>query len=37
MNLEVIKLLYLDSKIKWSAHCLERMQEISVIDYSKAA
>lgn len=34
MNIEVIKNLYAHSKIKWSTHCLERMQErdISIDD-----
>jgi hypothetical protein len=37
MNIGIIKNLFSDEKIKWSTHCLERMQEISVIDYSKSA
>ncbi len=34
MNIEVIQSLYRTAKIKWSAHCLERMQErdISIDD-----
>ena len=34
MDLNFIKKRYLDSQIKWSAHCLERMQErdISIED-----
>lgn len=34
MNIELIKVLYTSSKIKWSTHCLERMQErdISIDD-----
>lgn len=34
MNIEMINNLYENSKIKWSAHCLERMQErdISIDD-----
>lgn len=34
MNIELIKDLYIKSKIKWSTHCLERMQErdISIND-----
>ena len=37
MDLNFIKKLYLDSQIKWSAHCLERMQErdISIEDVGK--
>ena len=27
MNIELVKDLYTHSKIKWSIHCLERMQE----------
>jgi hypothetical protein len=27
MNIEIIQSLYCTAKIKWSAHCLERMQE----------
>jgi hypothetical protein len=27
MNIDIIKKLYSDEKIKWSTHCLERMQE----------
>jgi hypothetical protein len=34
MNVEKIRLLLKESKIKWSAHCLERMQErdIRIVD-----
>ena len=37
MDLDFIKKLYLASQIKWSAHCLERMQErdISIEDVGK--
>jgi hypothetical protein len=27
MNIDIIKNLYSNEKIKWSTHCLERMQE----------
>lgn len=27
MNIELIRNLYANAKIKWSTHCLERMQE----------
>lgn len=27
MNIKIIQDLFINSKIKWSAHCLERMQE----------
>lgn len=27
MNIEQVQNLYISSKIKWSTHCLERMQE----------
>ncbi|MCI8433448.1 MAG: DUF4258 domain-containing protein, partial [Lachnospiraceae bacterium] len=34
MNIEIIQSLYRTAKIKWSTHCLERMQErdISIDD-----
>ena len=34
MNIEIIQSLYRTEKIKWSTHCLERMQErdISIDD-----
>ena len=34
MNIEIIQRLYRTAKIKWSTHCLERMQErdISIDD-----
>ena len=34
MNIDTVKNLYENSKIKWSTHCLERMQErdISIDD-----
>lgn len=37
MNIETIQNLYYEQKVKWSTHCLERMQErdITIDDVSK--
>lgn len=37
MDLEIYQRLCAESKILWTQHCLQRMQEIAVIDYQKAA
>ena len=37
MQVNKLQKLYKEHKIKWSTHCLARMQEISVIDYDNAA
>ena len=37
VQIEDLKKYILENAIRWSARCLERMQEIAVLDYSKVA
>lgn len=37
MKLDVYQKLCKQSKIIWTQHCLQRMQEVAVIDYQHAA
>lgn len=39
MDIKQLQALYIasDSNTKWAKHCLERMLEIAIVDYSKAA